>query len=303
MDGQRLEWDDATVHVLAHGLNHGTGAFEGLRAYPTSHGVAVFRLDEHLARLERSASQLGMRLPHAADVLREATLEVVAGVGEETCYVRILAFRGEGQLGLDPAAVPVRVAIAAWPGAPGFGPHVRERGLRLGVSRWVRPDVDMVPLGVKATGPYLTIAMSRSEAVAAGYDDALVLNRRGTVAEATIMNVAALSGECIISPPERDGPLPGITLDTLLHLARDAGLVVERRSLTVDELQQADAVLCTGTAAEVVPVAVVADVPVGTLTCRAAMELVAAYAECVRGRCGNERWCSALAPDRSGARA
>ncbi|MEV0054604.1 branched-chain amino acid transaminase [Saccharopolyspora shandongensis] len=252
MDGARVPWREAQVHVLSHGLHYGTGVFEGIRAYPTADGPALLRLDEHLDRLFRSAKMLRMTLPHGKEELREATLELVRANGHRSCYVRQLAHLGYGVMGVDPTGAPVHVSIASWE----WGAYLdgADRGVRLMTSSWRRNDPSVVPTAAKATGPYLNSALAKLEAREAGFDEAVLLSTDGYVSECSGENIFVRRGDVLYTPPSSAGALEGITQDSVTALATDLGLTVRRENLLRSDLYAADEMFLCGTAAEVTPV-------------------------------------------------
>ncbi|MEV0232555.1 branched-chain amino acid transaminase [Nonomuraea sp. NPDC050786] len=288
MDGALVPWAEARVHVLTHALHYGTGVLEGTRVYETAAGPAVFRLHEHLMRLRRSARMIGLRLPYTYDEMRAATLETVAANGHRACYIRHLAHRGYGEMGPAGTANPVVTSIATWDWSP-----LLRSGLRLMTSSWRRVDPTTVPSAAKATGPYLNSALAKNEAVEAGYDDAVLLNTAGHISECTAANLFVVCDGVIATPPASAGALDGITQDTVVRLATDLGIAVERRDLPRSALYAADEVFVCGTAAEIVPVALVdgreLDGP-GPVTSK----LSAAYQAAVRGE--DPRYQSWLTP-------
>ncbi|MCK4176848.1 branched-chain amino acid transaminase [Aciditerrimonas ferrireducens] len=265
MDGELVPWAEATVHVLTHSLHYGTGVFEGIRAYPTPQGVAVFRLKEHMERLLASARILMMEVPYGRDELVAAAKEVVRVNGlDEGCYLRPLVFLGDGEMGLNPLPCRVRVAIAAWPWGTYLGEEGLARGVRLKVSSWRRHDPNAMPTAAKGTGMYLNSALAKIEALKAGYDEALLLAPDGRVSECTGENVFVVRDGRLLSPPtSAAGALPGITQDAVETLARDLGIEVVHQDLVRTDLYLADEAFLTGTAAELVPIREVDDRLVG----------------------------------------
>ncbi|WP_030059788.1 MULTISPECIES: branched-chain amino acid transaminase [Streptomyces] len=252
LDGALVPWQEARVHVLTHGLHYGTGVLEGTRVFATADGPAVFRLPEHLRRLDRSARMIRMELPYGPDDLAKATLEMVRANGHRECYLRHFAFLGYGTMGIDMRHSPVGVSIASWEWQ-GQLPHA-EGGITLKTSSWRRNDPNAVPPAAKATGPYLNAVLARREANDAGYDEALLLGPDGTVSECTGENVFAVRGGVLRTPPSSAGALEGITQDTVLTLARDRGIEVRVEGLLRSDLYAADEVFVCGTAAGIIPV-------------------------------------------------
>ncbi|HEY8081857.1 MAG TPA: branched-chain amino acid transaminase [Acidimicrobiales bacterium] len=256
MDGDLVEWDLARVHVLTHALHHGTGVFEGIRAYATPKGTAVFRLHAHLERLCNSAKVLMMPVGYDLDELAAAVFAVVRGNdGGEGLYLRPLVYRGYGALDLDATASPVCVAIAAWPWGAYLGDEALARGVTLQTSTWRRHDPNSIPTAAKATGSYVNSGLALLEATAAGVDEAVLLSPDGRVSEASGENVFVVTDGVVVTPPtSKAGALAGITRDSVLTLARDLGYEVRTATLTRTDLYLADEMFLTGTAVEVTPV-------------------------------------------------
>jgi branched-chain amino acid aminotransferase len=263
MNGALVDWGDARVHVLSHGLHYGTSVFEGIRAYATDDGPAVFRLDDHLARLERSAAMYFMPLPYSRAQLRDAVHEVIAANGLDACYVRPLVLRGYGQMGLFPLEAPVDVAIAAWE----WGAYLGEEGLRSGirakVASWRRIGNNTIPATSKAGGQYLNSILAKLESHKAGYQEAILLNEQGFVADGSGENVFVVKDGRLATPPITASILEGITRATIITLAEDLDLEVRERDVTRAELYLADEVFLTGTAAEICPVREIDDHSLG----------------------------------------
>ncbi|GAA3182649.1 branched-chain amino acid transaminase [Nonomuraea roseoviolacea] len=249
MDGALVPWAEARVHVLTHALHYGTAVLEGTRAYETAQGPAVFRLDDHLTRLHHSARIIGLPLRYTTDELRAATLKTVAANGHPACYIRHLAHRGYGEMGIAARSAPTVVSIATWEWAP-----LLEQGVRLMTSSWRRNDQAVVPTAAKATGPYLNSVLAKSEALDAGYDEAVLLNAAGYVSECTGANLFVVRDGRLATPPPSAGALDGITQDTVERLAADLGVPVARRDLLRSDLYTADEVFLCGTAAGIVHV-------------------------------------------------
>lgn len=265
MDGALVPWEQATVHVLTHSLHYGTGAFEGIRAYPTPSGVAVFRLTDHIDRLLASAKILMLDVPFSRDDLVAATKAVVRENHlEDGCYIRPLVYLGYGEMGLNPLPCSVSVAIAAWPWGTYLGDDGVANGIRLKVSSWQRHDPNAVPTAAKSTGMYLNSSLAKVEALKAGYDEALLLAPDGRVSECTGENLFVVRGGRLVTPPVSEaGALAGITLDSVKTIAGDLGIEVAHEALVRTDLYVADEAFLTGTAAEVVPIREVDDRIVG----------------------------------------
>jgi branched-chain amino acid aminotransferase len=265
MDGELVPWDQAKIHVLSHSLHYGSGVFEGIRAYPTARGVAVFRLTDHIERLFNSAKILMIDVPWSVSDLVQAAKSVVRDNGlDDGCYVRPIIYLGYGEMGLNPLPCPVNVSIAAWPWDTYLGAEGIAKGVRLKVSSWQRHDPNAVPTAAKSTGMYVNSSLAKVEALKAGYDEALLLAPDGHVSECTGENVFIVRGGRILTPPISDaGALPGITQDSIETIARDLGIDVAHEPLIRTDLYTADEAFLTGTAAEVVPIREVDDRRVG----------------------------------------
>lgn len=255
MNGEQVDWDQATVHVLSHALHYGTGVFEGIRAYETLRGPAVFRLEDHLRRLERSAKIFLMAIPYSVNELAEAARDLIRVNGLSSCYLRPIAFRGfGGEMGLNPENNPVVVSIAVWRWGTYLGGEALENGIRMTISSWRRNDPNIIPPSAKATGAYINSSMAKLEAVHAGYDEAIMLSPHGWISEATGENIFVVDNGILVTPPLASGPLPGVTRATIMKIATDHDIPVVERDLTRADLYTAEEMFCVGTAAEVTPV-------------------------------------------------
>jgi branched-chain amino acid aminotransferase len=254
MDGSLVGWDEAQVHVLTHALHYGSGVFEGIRCYETADGPAVFRLVEHMERFDRSARMIMMELPYSVDDMVEAVKTTIMENGLAECYIRPLAFRGYGAMGLDPTPAPINVVVAAWPWGTYLGDEALEHGMDVGVSSWRSRGSNAHPPSIKATANYLNSSLARMEANKHGYAEAILLNEAGTVAEGTGENIFVVRHGVIHTPPVSDGILEGITRDSVMRIARDKGIEVAERSLVRTDLYQADELFMCGSAAEITPV-------------------------------------------------
>jgi branched-chain amino acid aminotransferase len=264
MDGELVDWAEAKVHVLTHSLHYGMGVFEGIRAYPTASGPAVFRLGAHVARLFRSAAVLNMTIPYGPDEVTAAVRETVRASGLDACYIRPIAYLGDGEMGLNPLPCRVRLAIAVWPWGAYLGDEGIARGIRVKVSSWARHDARAMPTAAKCTGMYVNSSLAKVEAVQAGYDEAIMCTTEGYVSEGTGENVFVVrDGVLLTPPPSAVGALEGITADSVATIARDLGHEVREALIRRTDLYVADEAFLTGTAAEVVPIAAVDDRPVG----------------------------------------
>ncbi|MFJ3997711.1 branched-chain amino acid transaminase [Streptomyces parvus] len=284
MDGELVPWDDATVHVLTPSLHYGWGVYEGIRAYATETGSAVFRLRDHVSRLRDSARVYLMELSWTDEELVEAVRELVRVNGHDSCYIRPIAYLGYGEMGVAPQLDAVRMSIAVWPWGSYLGDTAESEGCRLIVSNWQRNSNQTVPPLAKATGAYVNSALAKVGAQRAGYDDALMLTANGHIAEASAANLFLVRDGELITPPVSDGILPGLTRDCALTFARDLGLKVTERSVPRSEVYIADEAFLTGTAAEIVPVASVDERRVGSGVGPVTKQLRDLFHEVVRGR-------------------
>ncbi|NPD31732.1 branched-chain amino acid transaminase [Berryella wangjianweii] len=262
-NGKLVPWAEATTHVLSHSLHYGSGVFEGIRCYenPKTGKSYVFRLVEHMERLERSCKIAQIELPYTASQLAEATLEVIRANGLSKCYIRPIVYRGYGVMGIDPTGSATEVAIAVWPWDAYLGEEALAQGVKVGVSSWRQRSVNAIPPAVKSTASYMNSLLAKLEAKAHGYDEAVMLNEAGLVCEGTGENLFVVRNGVISTPPLSDGVLEGITRDSVLQIATDlfeAGdldVCPLEESLTRTDLYVADEVFMTGSAAEVTPVA------------------------------------------------
>ena len=251
MNGELVDWDKAQVHVLTHTLHYGTGVFEGIRAYETSQGPAIFRLTEHIARLHNSAKILGFELPYTVDELVAATKETVISTGLSSCYIRPIAYLGYGEMGVNPLSCQVDVAIACWPWGAYLGDDALTKGVRLKVSSWVRHDHNIMPPAAKTTGNYVNSSLAKAEAIRAGYDEAIMLAPSGLIAECSGENVFVARNGILITPPLSAGALEGITQNSVLTIARDLGYEARVDNIARSDLYIAEEMFVCGTAAEV----------------------------------------------------
>ncbi len=254
-NGEFVAWNEATTHVLTHSLHYGDAVFEGARCYQLSDGgSAVYRLKDHMARLERSCKMMMMELPFTQEELCEATLELIRKNGLKSCYVRPLVYRGYGSMGVDPTDCPIDVIIAVWPWDAYLGQEALEKGIKLGISSWRQRGLNSFPPAIKSSGNYLNSGLAKMEALRNGYAEAIMLNEAGLVAEGTGENVFVVRDGVLMTPPVSDGILEGITRETVLTLADDLGLDYVECSLARTDLYIADEMFLTGSAAELTPV-------------------------------------------------
>ena len=252
-DGRLVPWREATVHVLTHTLHYGLGVFEGVRAYDGEGGTAIFRLADHTARLFRSAHILGMRIPYDPDTLNEAQLTVVRENGLASAYIRPMCFYGAEGMGLRADNLKVHTIVAAWEWGAYLGDEGLSRGIRIKTSSYTRHHVNAVMCRAKANGHYINSILALQEAQACGYDEALLLDAEGFVAEGSGENLFLVRNGVLLTP-ELTSALEGITRDTVIRLAREAGIEVVEKRITRDEVYVADEAFFTGTAAEVTPI-------------------------------------------------
>jgi branched-chain amino acid aminotransferase len=286
MNGELVDWADAKVHVGVHGLHYGTGVFEGIRCYDTSKGPSIFRLREHLDRLDASARILFMEMPYSTDELREATHELVAHNGLASCYIRPIAFYGYSELGVAATTNPIDVAIMSWPWGAYLGEDSQEQGITATVSSWERVGPNVIPHAAKATGVYLNSMLATTEARRAGYDEAIMLTAAGHIADGPGETIFAVKNGAISTPHLGHSILPGITRHSVIEIARALGYTIEETTLIRSDLYLADEVFMVGTAAEVTPVRSIdgRHIGVGPVT----LELQKTYLAAVNGL--DERW-------------
>jgi branched-chain amino acid aminotransferase len=261
-NGQLVEFEKATVHVLSHALHYGSGVFEGIRCYKTARGPAIFRLREHLDRLETSAKIYRMPLTFTSEELAEAIRETIRANEFESCYIRPIVFRGFGTLGVNPLRSPVDVAIAVWPWGKYLGEGAAE-GVDVCVSSWRRVSPDALPAMAKATGNYLNAQLVKMEALTNGYVEGIALDARGYLSEGSGENVFLVQNGRLVTPSVASSLLPGITRDAVLTLARDLGIEVREEVVPRGMLYTCDELFMTGTAAEITPIRSVDRYPVG----------------------------------------
>jgi branched-chain amino acid aminotransferase len=263
MNGELIAYEDAKVHVLTHALHYGTGVFEGVRAYETPRGTAIFRHADHIDRLFRSAALYHMEIPYSKEEIRAATHETIARNGMKSCYIRPLVFRGAGPMGLFPLDCPVEVVIAVWEWGAYLGDEGKQRGVRAKVSSWRRIPSDSLIPSAKATGQYLNSVLAKLEADKAGYEEGILLDGRGFVCEGTGENLFVIKNGVIATPGFANDILGGINRLSAIRIAQDCGYEVSERDIARGELYHADEIFMTGTAAELTPIREVDDLPVG----------------------------------------
>jgi len=265
MDGELVDWGDATVHVLTHTMHYGSGVFEGIRAYPTARGVAVFRLRDHIHRLFGSAHVFMIEIPYSAEEIVDACRDVVRVNGlDDGCYLRPIVYLGYGEMGLNPLPCPVHVAVAAWPWGTYLGDEGVTNGVSMKISSWRRHDPNAVPTAAKGVGMYVNSSLAKVEAIKAGYDEAILLAPDGNVSECTGENIFVVREGRLVTPPTSDaGALRGITQSSVETIAADLGHPVVYEQIIRTDLYTAEEAFLTGTAAEVVPIRSVDDRVIG----------------------------------------
>jgi branched-chain amino acid aminotransferase len=262
-NGEFVPWDDAQTHVLSHGLHYGSGVFEGIRCYETERGPAVFRHKDHLDRLAKSAELYYFELPYSTEEIAEATRELIRRNELNSCYIRPLAYRGYGNLGLYATDAPIDVVIAAFPWGAYLGEEGQKHGIRAKVSSWRRIGSSGLIPHAKASGQYLNSILAKTESENAGYEEALLLDERGFVCEGSGENIFVVREGQIVTPPHVAAILDGINRKSVIQIARDLGYTVVERDIARSELYLAEEVFLTGTAAELVPVREIDDHPLG----------------------------------------
>ncbi|MDQ1358678.1 MAG: branched-chain amino acid aminotransferase [Acidimicrobiaceae bacterium] len=263
MDGELVNWDDAKIHILTHTLHYGLGVFEGIRAYATDSGPAVFRLTDHIVRLFDSAKIFMIEIPFTIDQLVEAVKDTVRVNGLPECYIRPIVYLGYGEMGLNPLNCAVNVSIAVWPWGTYLGADGIKHGVRMKISSWQRHDPNAIPPAAKGTGMYINSCLAKVEALKAGYDEAILLSPQGFVSECTGENIFLIKHGRLVTPPVQAGALQGITQNSVMAIAHDLGYEVAIDNILRSDLYTADEAFLSGTAAEVVPIRSVDDRPVG----------------------------------------
>ena len=264
LDGEFVDFEDAQIHVLTHALHYGTGVFEGVRCYGTEEGPAIFRWEEHLDRFYDSGKVYDIDIPFSKAELTEATEELIRREGLDSCYIRPIAFYGYGPLGLNPGKSPVQVALAVWPWGAYLGDEALEEGVDVAVSSWRKYASSQIPTNAKTTGTYVNSVLASLEAKGNGYEEAIVLNKEGNVAEGPGENIFLVRDGEIFTPGLSESILDGITRNTVITLAEELGYEVhDNVSISRGELNTADELFFTGSAAEVTPIRQVDNVEIG----------------------------------------
>ena len=292
MDGKLVHWEKANVHVLTHTLHYGLGVFEGIRCYETDKGPAVFRLGDHIRRLENSAKLVGMKLPYSVDEIVSAVKQTIKANEIKECYIRPIAFYGYGVMGLNPEGSPINVAIAVWPWGTYLGEEGLEKGVRAKISRWIRIDPRILPPQAKLVANYANSIFAKLDALSSGYDEAILLNTQGAVTEGPGENVFIIKNGTLITPPLSAGALEGITRDSIIRIARDKKIKFEERNISLEQLYGAEEAFFTGTAAEVTQIREIDDRVIGDgRRGRITGELQSTFFGAARGKiAGYESW-------------
>ena len=288
MDGQMVDWRDAKIHVLTHTLHYGCGAFEGVRAYKTASGTAIFRLEEHTERLFNSAKILLMKIPFSKEEVNEAQKAVVRENHLESGYLRPLTWIGDKKLGISPKGNTIHLMVAAWAWGAYLGEEGMARGIRVKTSSYTRHHVNITMTQAKAVSNYTNSILANTEALDDGYDEALLLDASGFVSEGAGENVFVIKGGVVYTPDLSAGALNGITRNTILHICKDLGIEVVQKRITRDEVYISDEAFFTGTAAEVTPIRELDRIEIGCGSRGPLTEKIqAAFFDIVNGRNDN----------------
>ena len=294
MDGEFVPWDSAQVHITAHCLHYGTGVFEGVRSYETENGTAVFRLNAHMKRFKNSAAIYQIDIPHSVEDLQQAALELVARNKLGNAYIRPIAFNGVYSLDVWPRDCPVVVAIAAWPRGEYLGQEGLKNGVRVMISSVRRFHTSMIPTAGKACGQYVNSVLAVQEAQKKGFDEAILLNQEGNVAEGSGENLFIVKDGTLITNDADQSILMGITREAIIQIARDKGITVDIRAISEEDMTSADELFFSGTAVEVTPIQQVGDKMIGSGTRGPMTESIqTTFFDTVHGRASEySRWLS-----------
>ncbi|MBA3750674.1 MAG: branched-chain amino acid transaminase [Nitrosopumilus sp.] len=285
IDGKFVEYNEAKIHVLTHGLHYGTGVFEGIRSYVTDNGPAIFRLDDHIKRLFHSGKSYFMHFEYNKDEIRKSIIDTVNANNLDECYIRIIAFYGYGRLGVNPLPNKVSIVIAVLNWSEHIKKENREEGINTMVSSWMKVDVRSMPSHAKGVANYANSALARMEALKSGVDEAIMMNSNGFVVEASAENIFLVKDGVIYTPPISTGALEGITRDTVIEISKQNKIPLKDDNISRDELYYFDEAFLTGTASEIVPIGkidhrVVGDGKIGPITKKIQNE----YGQIVRGK-------------------
>src|SRR5438309_9836875 len=263
MNGKLVPFKNAKIHVLTHALHYSTAVFEGIRCYNTPKGSVIFRLQEHVDRLFKSAKMYSMKIPYSKKEISDATIKTIQASGLKECYIRPIAYYGYGVLGLTPTPNKIDVAIACWEWKTGESTAGRVRGARCKVSSWLRIDSRSQPMRANAASNYANAALARVEALRDGYDEAIMLNYLGKISEGSAENIFIVNNDEIYTPPQSAGILEGITRDSVIKIAKADGISVTEANIDREDLYVSDEVFMTGTAAEVKSVTEIDNITIG----------------------------------------
>jgi branched-chain amino acid aminotransferase len=264
MNGKLVPWDDAKIHLGSHVIHYGSAVFEGVRCYSTPEGPAVFRLRAHTERLYNSAKIYRMEIPYSQDAFNKAVLDTIAANNLDACYIRPIVYRGYGQLGVNPLPCPLEVAVMVWEWGKYLGPEALEQGVDVCVSSWTRIAPNTLPAMAKSAANYMNSQLIKMEALSLGYTEGIALDTTGYVSEGSGENIFIVKAGTLITPPIGSSALPGITRDTVVHLARRLDLPVVQERIPRELLYLADEIFFTGTAAELTPIRSVDKLKIGT---------------------------------------
>jgi branched-chain amino acid aminotransferase len=284
-DGQLVDYDEAKIHVLTHGLHYGTGIFEGIRSYNTDNGPAIFRLDDHIRRLFDSGKAYFMHFGYTRDDIKQFSIDTVRANDLSECYIRIIAFYGYGKLGVNPLPNKVSVAIAVWNWSEHIKKEDNEQGINAMVSSWMKLDVRSMPTHAKGVSNYANSALARMEALKSGFDEAIMINSNGFVVEATAENIFFVKGGVLYTPPISTGALEGTTRDTVIEITKQNSIQLRVENISRDELYFFEEAFLTGTASEIVPIGkidhrVIGDGKIGPVT----KKIQSHYEQIVKGK-------------------
>lgn len=283
-NGKLIPWKDATTHVMSHGLHYGSGIFEGIRAYNSPDGPMIFRLDEHLERLFDSAKVYQFNMPYTLAEMKQAVIELVRVNQFEDCYIRPIAFVGYGRLGVYPNRDNIDVHIGSWPWGAYLGEGALEKGVRVSVTSWKKFQSQMFPVMAKATGQYLNSMLAVMDAKDRGFDEALLLNEKGEIAEGSGENIFLVKNGVLYTNPINASILAGITRDSIIQIASDMGIEVNIEAMTVGQMILADEAFFTGTAVEVTPIRMIDNRSIGNGDWPIMRKLQEAYFDIVKGK-------------------
>ena len=284
MNGRLVPWADAQVHVLTHGLHYGYAVFEGIRSHSTPRGAAIFRLREHMDRFVNSAKIYRMDLPYTREELEQACIDVVRDNGIPDVYLRPIAFSGYGEMGLNPTKCKIQVAVGEWVWGAYLGEENLIKGVRAMVSSWTRVDSRSMPPQAKCASNYANSALAKMEANAGGYDEAILLNSAGMVAEGPGENIFRVKNDAVSTPPASSGILRGVTRDAVIQFIKDERLTFHRADFSREDLFTADELFFSGTAAGITPIREVAGRPIGTGKYPITQRLQKRYEDAIHGR-------------------